>query len=798
MDVIFDLGHALPWLLRLGHGEDLIPSFGDAESSAQNVTMDEQRDVADEEGLKARLSVMAIVFLVSLFGTRHTLERRVESPDHFHSCVFPVDIKAGEIVTNTKDSVLRREAFWHRCFGVILSTAFVHLLQDAFSSLHHPSVKARWNIEKWTGLIILCSLLLIFIVEYVSTSYVDRLQAYDSEPSSPSASYPATPSLERPNPTPYMRKITPSCVNAIHEPTEYSPLIPSALEPPASLDNRHTQSFSYGHSHAADAQAQSRHHAHSHAISRFFTGHHRHEPRGSHEEHHDRSPRIAAAPVLYTESLERDLERSAGHHHDHCGHLHDEDSDEEASVLAGEHGPDSGKARMGKRRQIVGILVLQMGIMLHSLVIGLTLAITSGSEFTSLVVAIGFHQLFEGLSLGIRISGLPTSNPHGSDPNDKKSFSPLKVTLMFLFAITTPVGILIGLLSFAQSGDYASDVERITSALNTDELVKLMASAFSVLSSGKGVQSPHRLTLQMGNHKTMFMPSQLEGVGTAVKIVSIPTSEKALATTGGLPGSTVVMDEETGCITAIVNARSLTAQRNAAGSLLATQLLGPKEPRSLVAFGAGKQIEAHVDVFIRAYPSINSVLIINRTENERFAKLLSALISRHGAVTINGIGSDSPEKRSQIQAELAEADIICTATSSTLPLFESSSVRSGVHINLVGSYTPQMMEVGSDLIKRAGTIVVDSREACSVEAGEIIQTGMKPGDLVEVGELASIGHGGKLAIEEDKCAEVRRAGDVTIFKSVGVGVQDIAIATLVVHQAQKLGVGTRIHAYDEL
>lgn len=69
------------------------------------------------------------------------------------------------------------------------------------------------------------------------------------------------------------------------------------------------------------------------------------------------------------------------------------------------------------------------------------------------MVAIAFHQLFEGLSLGIRISGLPTSNPHRSDREDTKSFSPLKITLMFLFAITTPIGILIGLLSFAQSGD---------------------------------------------------------------------------------------------------------------------------------------------------------------------------------------------------------------------------------------------------------------------------------------------------------------------------------------------------------
>ena len=79
-------------------------------------------------------------------------------------------------------------------------------------------------------------------------------------------------------------------------------------------------------------------------------------------------------------------------------------------------------------------------------------------------------------------------------------------------------------------------------------------------------QLPHRLVLQMSNHKTMFVPSRLERVGTAAKIVSIPASETALATTGGLPESTVVMDEETGCVAAVVNVRSLTAHRRNAAS----------------------------------------------------------------------------------------------------------------------------------------------------------------------------------------------------------------------------------------
>lgn len=88
-----------------------------------------------------------------------------------------------------------------------------------------------------------------------------------------------------------------------------------------------------------------------------------------------------------------------------------------------------------------------MGIMIHSFVIGLTLAITSGPEFATLVTAITFHQLFEGLSLGIRIAGLPVSTV--SHPSLLLPL--LKPVLTFLFAITVPVGIALGII-FLGSG----------------------------------------------------------------------------------------------------------------------------------------------------------------------------------------------------------------------------------------------------------------------------------------------------------------------------------------------------------
>lgn len=204
----------------------------------------------------------------------------------------------------------------------------------------------------------------------ISTSYVDRLQAYDSEPSSPDASFPSTPTLGQPEPPAHIHKSLTTdlpAAEAPREPTENSPLIRSSLEPPSlgPLNDQRTESFSYGshsHAHAEDLRQQSRHHAHSHAISRFFAGHHRHESRGRHEEHHDRSPRIAAAPVLYAQSLERDAERASLHHHHshdhgHRGRRHDEDSEDEASLLGGDEGSHSAAAKIGKRRQLVGILV---------------------------------------------------------------------------------------------------------------------------------------------------------------------------------------------------------------------------------------------------------------------------------------------------------------------------------------------------------------------------------------------------------------------------------------------------------
>ena len=239
------------------------------------------------------------------------------------------------------------------------------------------------------------------------------------------------------------------------------------------------------------------------------------------------------------------------------------------------------------------------------------------------------------------------------------------------------------------------------------------------------------------------------------------------------------------------------AAEELSGSLLATRLaLGPcASPRVLVAIGAGAQIAAHVTLLLQHYSeSFNRCIIYNRSLNARVEMLTESLRRDFASVTfvcrqlpgaMHGVGDDVDHYRSDLES----ADVICAATPSTEALFPSSFVRSGTHLNLVGSYTPRMMEVETSLIHRAGLLIVDSRSACMLEAGELIAAGLRPGDVCEIGELVGT---------NSEAPPRDLSGDrVTIFKSVGLGVQDAAIAKFVVDLAERKGIGSNFGSYDD-
>jgi ornithine cyclodeaminase/alanine dehydrogenase-like protein (mu-crystallin family) len=247
--------------------------------------------------------------------------------------------------------------------------------------------------------------------------------------------------------------------------------------------------------------------------------------------------------------------------------------------------------------------------------------------------------------------------------------------------------------------------------------------------------------------------------------------------------------------------------------------VGPSDPQILVAYGAGQQIASHLDLHLRKFPSISRCIIVNRTLNERALSLKITLTSTFPQVDISLFTSNGD--LSIVESFVKSADIIIAATSSTIPLFPSSWVKTGTHVILIGSYTPNMREVDKDIILRSTQsfpgdgnvlicpkLLVDSREACLDEAGELIDAHIKPEQMTEIGELIPMDEHGQVALVpyHELLSEWRArsdnhdfAGPITIFKSVGIGLQDVAIASAIVDKAlssEGKKIGTVIGDYD--
>ncbi|KZT34258.1 NAD(P)-binding protein [Sistotremastrum suecicum HHB10207 ss-3] len=442
----------------------------------------------------------------------------------------------------------------------------------------------------------------------------------------------------------------------------------------------------------------------------------------------------------------------------------------------------------------------------------------------------------------------------------------------------------------------STDINTITSSLPPSTLLSLMAQTFHAFSHSK-TTTPPRLSITSSNHTTLFMPSRISSLSTtSVKVVSVPLDG---GDKRGLPASTVLLDESSGGVRAVMNARNLTAIRTAAGSALSMGIVDLKDPRRFVAFGAGAQIRTHLVILLDLYPTLKEggeVWIYNRSLGRRMDALVEEMRGRWPKTMFQAreipsgwrdssknsspsISSAAQEQRGREEGrELTEddrvilgADIIITATCSTMPLIpaylasllvssSSSSIQSPsstaqphlptqsppntiststpdstppanstspsnpppppqqnsnhpnpkhTHIILIGSYKPTMHEIPSSLLTSPATslLLVDSRTDVLLEAGEFIDAGVGGGELVEIGEV--VDENGNI-LQGSRALEALRTrkegGDekekdgggriVTVFKSVGIGAQDVAIAKIVYDRAVEMGLGVVVEDYD--
>lgn len=315
----------------------------------------------------------------------------------------------------------------------------------------------------------------------------------------------------------------------------------------------------------------------------------------------------------------------------------------------------------------------------------------------------------------------------------------------------------------------ARDLE---AALPMGETIGVMKKAFADLASGR-VAQPRRLTVPGEEDGVLLVkPAAQIGVGLGAKLVSVFPRNAA----SGRPlihGLVALFDPATGEPTALLEGAFLTAWRTGAGSGAATDLLARKEARVAAVIGSGVQAETQARA-IDAARSLEELRVYSRN-SESVARCVERL---------------APHLRSRVVAApsarraVEDAEVICTATTATTPVIESSWLRDGCHVNAIGTFSPGDREVDGATVARA-RVFVDSLDSATTEAGDLLlaegEGRTARDDWVELGEVAAGRHPGRVAGDE-----------VTLFKSVGVAVQDVAAGALALTNARRLGLGSRI------
>jgi phosphoribosylformylglycinamidine synthase len=338
------------------------------------------------------------------------------------------------------------------------------------------------------------------------------------------------------------------------------------------------------------------------------------------------------------------------------------------------------------------------------------------------------------------------------------------------------------------------DVEKLTSSLNH--------ALAQYSTANETPYQPHRAAITRPNGQvSLFMPATTpKSIGVKIVGVAPPSNLKP-----GEPGlkSVLTICDERGQAVGVLNAAELTAFRTALGSMLCYRYR--KITQNIVVFGAGKQAEWHIRLAILLKgEGIKKVTIVNRS-TQRADDLAESLKGVAGGIEMT-VFSDS---EGGLERLVQEADVIFCTTPSTLPLFPASylisdSARQKTRfISAIGSYRLDMQEIDPELLqaisKPAGLfaeqvyrcfVAVDSIKGCMDEAGELVEAGIPQKQMLEVGRIDRL----RESSEGDLVRNWLEGGFV-VYKSVGVGVMDIAIGKALMDLAGEKGVGVRLDSF---
>lgn len=316
----------------------------------------------------------------------------------------------------------------------------------------------------------------------------------------------------------------------------------------------------------------------------------------------------------------------------------------------------------------------------------------------------------------------------------------------------------------------------LRAVLTMRDVIEAVEQGFRALANGDATV-PERLRLDVAAHGGVLleMPAYagLDGVGAlGTKIVSVfeQNAERGLDVVQSMY---VLLDSETGVPLSLMDGRFITGIRTAAASAVATKLMAAPGSKRLAVFGAGVQAEFHVEAMIEVAP-VEQVMIASRSVDKA-----RALADRVRAI------HDLPCDAVSAEQAADTANLICTCTSSPVPLFDGRLLNAGAHINAVGAFTPSTRELDSEAVRRA-RVIIDDWSAAGREAGEIlmpisegaIDAGHVKGTLAEVAS-------GEVSGRESP-------SEITLFKSCGLAIEDLVTARLAYARARAGGIGIRV------
>ena len=308
--------------------------------------------------------------------------------------------------------------------------------------------------------------------------------------------------------------------------------------------------------------------------------------------------------------------------------------------------------------------------------------------------------------------------------------------------------------------------------LSMDDLIAAMHDALAQFSSG-GVQQPLRTVLQVGTEHAFFgvMPADMRmppALGT--KLVTVFGSNPSM----GLPthlATIVLLDPSTGELLAVMDGRYITEARTAAVSAVSAKLLAREDAGVLAIIGSGVQARSHLEA-IRHVRRLADVRVWSPSKAHREAFAVETREATGLAVRPMPGPADA----------VRGADLIVLATASKTPVIDDADVAEGAHIAAVGACRPTEREMPTSLVARS-RVFVDSRAGALQEAGELLLP-IAEGAISEshiAGELGEVAAGSLPGRSS--------ASDVTIFKSLGMAVEDVVAARLVLDRATSANLG---------